>query len=107
MQSEDKIRKADDLFYEIFHDFSMFHLINPTNHQEERERFLAFWDEGKAYNPQYEYRAIPSDFAQWKAKLRSIDLHRSGFEGLFETLRKEHLGSPPVRSTFLVSLRSR
>lgn len=88
---EDNIRKADDTFYEIFHDFRLFHYINPVNHREEREKFFTEWDKGASYQPVFDYNPLPATVGQWKKRLASLTFGATPLETCFDATRREYL----------------
>lgn len=91
MTPEDKIRKADDVFSGIFQEFRPFHSINPSNHLEERERFISAYESGKTYNPMYEYNSLPSGLPKWKKQLRALDVGITPMEEMVDDARAEWL----------------
>jgi uncharacterized protein (TIGR02421 family) len=89
MNSEDRIRLADDVIFEIFHDFNFFDHVNPINGDVERETFLAAFSERKQYQPQFEYRPPPRDLAESKSRLLALDFGPEALDLCYEKSRRE------------------
>ena len=56
------LKEIDKLLFEVRAKLDYQKYMTPKNYAEENERFLSFYNEGVAYNPQYEYeKFIPVD----------------------------------------------
>ena len=91
MTSEDKIRKADDTLFAIFHDFNIFDYLTPLNARSEEEQFFRFWDSGQTYNPRFQYPLLPPKLPEWKRKVEALELGDSPLEVMFNQLKSEWL----------------
>jgi uncharacterized protein (TIGR02421 family) len=86
---EDNIRKADDLFFEIFHDFNLFDFINPVNSDEEKLRFLAAWETRHEYNPVFQYSTIPASVEKARLKVLELSFGQSALDHCYDGIRNE------------------
>ncbi|MFH1263473.1 MAG: tyrosine/phenylalanine carboxypeptidase domain-containing protein [Pseudomonadota bacterium] len=91
MTPEDTIQKADHTFFEILHDFRLFHYLNPVNSREEREKFLAAWEDGKTYQPVFEYNPLPATLPGSKKRLADLTFGTTALEVCFDRVRAEYL----------------
>ncbi|MFH1017692.1 MAG: tyrosine/phenylalanine carboxypeptidase domain-containing protein [Pseudomonadota bacterium] len=91
MNSEDLVRKADDVIFEIFHDFNLFDFVTPLNGEAEREKFLDAWGARKQYQPQFEYRPPPRDLRESKERLRALTFGIETLDLCYERARQEFL----------------
>ncbi len=103
--SEDRVRKADDTFYKIFHDFNFFHFLSPSNQVTERDLFFARWEKGEPYNPLFEYDPIPAQLPKYRKELEELSFSGTPLELMYEKTRDELLkfasilelrGTPPM-----------
>ncbi len=93
MKREEKIRIADETFCEIFHDFNFFHFLNPTNQEEEKDRFFQAWEEGEVYHPQFTYDPLPATLDSHLNQLESLSLGDTHLEACYEKTRQELIQS--------------
>ncbi len=91
MNSEDLARKADDVIFEIFHDFNFFDYVNPVNGEEEREKFLSAWNDRGMYQPQFEYRPPPKDLKESQTRLRELKFGTEALDICYEKTLQELL----------------
>jgi hypothetical protein len=69
----DSIRRVDDLFFEILHDFNLFDFVSPVNVQTERDRFFESVAARREYNPVFEYAPLPPDLLERRRRLEALD----------------------------------
>lgn len=83
----DLIRKADEILYDLTHRFRILDYINPTNRLEEKEKFLTAWKNGETYQPQFEYKKLPTSLPKIINDLQNLLFDADPVSKMFEETR--------------------